>query len=177
MNFHSLLVLFYCVVFAGCAHSDSVATTRDGLFASLRGPETSEVLAYFQRIKTLSIEVLTAEHAAATQTLARQKSDAIRLKLALLLLLPNTPFKDEGRAAALAEEALNNKAADMKNLALLVVAVATEQKRQEERLQQLTLKLKEEEKRTDAAQQKLDALKSIEKDLINREQTKPLKVK
>jgi hypothetical protein len=52
-----------------------------------------------------------------------------------------------------------------------------EQKRQEERFQQLTLKLKEEEKRAEAAQQKLDALKSIEKDLINREQTKPLKVK
>ena len=180
MNFRPLLVLLYCAAFAGCAHSDNVAATRGSLFPALRGADATEVLAYYQRIKPLPADALAAEHAAASQTLAKQKSDVSRLKLALLLLLPNTPFKDESRAAALAEDVLNSKTVDMpnmKNLALLIVSVASEQKRQEERLQQLALKLKEEEKRAEAAQQKLDALKTIEKDLINREQTKPLKVK
>lgn len=147
---------------------------------TLRGADSAEALAYFQRIKGLSGDALAAEHAAASQALAKRRSDVNRLRLALLLILPRTAFKDEGRAMALANEVATNKAADapeMKHLALLLAAIANEQKQQEERLQQLVQKQKDDEKRADALQQKLDALKSIEKDLIQREQSKTLKAK
>jgi hypothetical protein len=190
MNVRPQLVfsLLLCALGLGaCAHQEQRAAPANGVWNSLstvsevlRGTDSAEVLAYFQRIKGLSGDALAAENAAVSQALAKRRSDVNRLKLALLLIMPRTAFKDEGRAAALANEVVNNKAADapeMKNLALLLAAIANEQKQQEERLQQLAQKQKEDEKRADALQQKLDALKSIEKDLIQREQTKTLKTK
>lgn len=181
------LIALYAAGLGGCAHPEQHATPTRGVWDNLstlsgshRGADVSEVLAYFQHIKTLSANALVTENAAAAQALSKQRSDSNRLKLALLLLLPNTAFKDEARAAALADEVLNNKTADaphLKNLALLVAAVANEQKRQDERFWQLAQKQKDDEKRADALQQKLDALKSIEKDLIKREETKTIKVK
>ncbi len=177
------LLALYAVGLGGCAQPAQRTTLWDNLStlpASFRGADSAEVLAYFQHLKALSGNALLAENTAAAQALSKQRSDSNRLKLALLLLLPNTAFKDEGRAAALADEVLNNKNADapqLKQLALLVASVANEQKRQEERYQQLAQKQKDDEKRADALQQKLDALKSIEKDLIKREDTKSIKVK
>ena len=178
------LIALYAVGLSGCAYSEQRATPSSGVWnnlsASLRGADSAEVLAYFQHIKTLSGNALVAENNAVVQALSKQRSDSNRLKLALLLILPNTAFKDETRAAALADEVLSNKSVDtpqLKNLALLIATLANEQKRQEERLQQLALKQKDDEKRADALQQKLDALKSIEKDLIKREETKTIKVK
>lgn len=181
------LIALYAAALGGCAHPEQRAAPARGVWDNLstlsglpRGADAVEVLAYFQHIKTLPATALAAENAAAAQALSKQRSDSNRLKLALLLLLPNTAFKDEARAAALADEVLNNKAADtphLKNLALLIAAVANEQKRQEERFLQLAQKQKDDEKRADALQQKLDALKSIEKDLIKREETKTIKVK
>lgn len=187
MNVRPLSQLLLCGLCLGaCAQLEQRAAPANGAWNSpataseAHGADSAEVLAYFQRIKGLSVEGLAAEHAAAAQALARRRSDVNRLKLALLLILPRTAFKDEGRAAALANEVVNNKAADapeLKNLALLLAAIANEQKQQEERLQQLAQKQKDDEKRAEALQQKLDALKSIEKDLIQREQTKTLKAK
>mgnify|MGYP000126633066 CR=1 FL=1 len=180
----SLLLCGLCL--GACAQLEQRATPANGAWNShataseTHGADSAEVLAYFQRIKGLSGDALAAEHAAASQALTKRRSDVNRLKLALLLSLPRTPFKDEGRAAALANEVANNKAADapeMKHLALLLAAIANEQKQQEERWQQLAQKQKDDEKRAEALQQKLDALKSIEKDLIQREQSKTQKVK
>jgi len=178
------LIALYAVGLSGCAYPEQRATPTSGVWdnlsGSLRGADSAEVLAYFQHIKALSANALVTENTAAAQALSKHRSDSNRLKLALLLLLPNTAFKDEARAAALADEVLSNKTADtpqLKHLALLVATFANEQKRQEERFQQLAQKQKDDEKRADALQQKLDALKSIEKDLIKREDTKSIKVK
>jgi len=184
MNDRTLLLLLLCGLCLGaCAQLEQRATPTNGAWSgpeAQHGADSTEVLAYFQRIKGLSGDALAAEHAAASQALAKRRSDVHRLKLALLLILPRTSFKDEGRAAALANEVANNKAADapeMKNLALLLATIATEQKQQDERWQQLAQKQKDDEKRAEALQQKLDALKNIEKDLIQREQSKTRKAK
>lgn len=185
LSFRTLLTLLALNIagLSGCAQPDQRANLWNNIStlpASFRSADSAELLAYFQHLKALSGNALVAENSAATQALSKQRSDSNRLKLALLLLLPNTAFKDEGRAAALADEVLNNKSADtpqLKHLALLVATVANEQKHQEERIQQLAQKQKDDEKRADALQQKLDALKSIEKDLIKREDTKSIKVK
>jgi len=184
MNVRPLSLLLCGLCLGACAQLEPRAAPANGAWNShvtaSETPHSAEVLAYFQRIKGLSVDALAAEHAVASQALAKRRSDLNRLKLALLLILPRTAFKDEGRAAALANEVANNKAVDapeMKNLALLLAAFANEQKQQEERLQQLAQKQKDDEKRAEALQQKLDALKSIEKDLIQREQTKSLKTK
>ena len=184
-TFALALLLSLGALIGGCANIEQAASSKADswsktpLFAT-KNNDVTALLSYSQRIRVLSAESLATEYALATQALAKQRSDSNRLKLALLLALPNAPFRDDSRAVALAEETLNNKASDsaeLKSLAQYIAAVAGEQKRQEDRFQQLSQKLKEEEKRSEALQQKLDALKSIEKDLINREQTKPMRVK
>lgn len=180
----SALMCVLAAYLSGCAIVESaqplnVENEKKPALLTAKANEVALVLAFFQRIRGLPADSLAAEYALATQALAKQRSDTNRLRLALLLSLPNTAFRDDGRATSLAEETLANKAmdAELKLLALYIAAVAGEQKRQEDRYQAISQKLKEEERRAEARQQKLDALKTIEKDLINREQTKPLRVK
>jgi hypothetical protein len=145
-----------------------------------RCADVADLLEYHQRIRTLGSDELATEYAAANHSLVKQKSDAARLRLAILLSVPGTPFRDDGRAAALAEEVVIRKNPDnssLRPLAALVAANASEQRRQEERSQKLGQRLQEEEKRADTLQQKLDGLKAIEKNLLNREPTKPVNVK
>lgn len=164
------------VLLAGCA---TPAGGGAGPGGSCRGGEVAELLAYPQRLRSLSAEELGAEHAAAVQALARQKSDVARLRLALLLLFPNTAFHDDARAQSLAEEVATrrNATGDLRPLAALIAGFAADQRRQEERAQRLAQKLLEEERRADALQQKLEGLKAIEKSLLNREPAKPVNVK
>ena len=185
INCPLVLLLLLAVLSGGCANLEQAASSKADCWSktplfALKNSDVTVLLNYYQRIRALSGESLAAEYALAAQALAKQRSDGNRLKAALLLTLPNASFRDDSRAAALAEETLNNKASDnaeLKTFAQYIAAVANEQKRQEDRYQQLSQRLKEEEKRSEALQQKLDAVKSIEKDLINREQTKPLRVK
>lgn len=169
---------------SGCAtKGDRLSPGSECLGRICLGPsggEAGELLAYNQRIRSLSPEELNSEYGMATQALARQKSDLNRLRTVLLLLQPNAPFRDDARAAALVDEVLGNRPTEnsaTKALAQLLGAMVNERRRQEERYQKLTQKLGEEEKRADALQQKLEALKTIEKNLINREQAPPLRVK
>lgn len=173
------------LLLAGCAAPSQMgvgtglgAETRFNAFC--RCADAAELLAYQQRIRAMSGEELAAEYTAASQTLAKQKSDMARLRLAMLLSLPGAAFRDDGRAVALADEVASRRNSDgggLRPLAALIAANAGEQRRQEERTQKLAQKLQEEEKRADALQQKLDGLKAIEKNLLNREPAKPVNVK
>lgn len=168
---------------SGCATPGVAgsASGESGHFANFcRCAGVSDLLTYQQRLRTMNGEELAVEHASAHQNLARQKSDGARLRLALLLSLPGTAFRDDVRAAVLAEEVIGRKSPDSSTLwplATLIAANAYEQRRQDERNQKLAQKLQEEEKRADALQQKLDGLKAIEKNLLNREPAKPVNVK
>lgn len=98
----------------------------------------------------------------------------------MLLSMPGAAFRDDTRAVALADEVVNRKGGEnaaLRPLAMMLAAVASEHRRQEERSQKLAQKLQEEEKRAEGLQQKLDGLKAIEKNLLNREPTKPVNVK
>ncbi len=169
------------VLLAGCATPGQPgAGAAEGRFTGFcRCADTADLLAYQQRLRALSGDELAAEYAAASQALARQKSDPARLRLALLLSLPGA-FRDDGRALSLADEVASRKGANeggLRALAALLAANAAERRQQEERSQKLAQKLQEEEKRADALQQKLDGLKAIEKNLLDRNPAKPVNVK
>ena len=180
-----MLPLILGALLGGCvAHVPAPPANLDkGIQPPLRlnkTNEVAEVLSFFQRIRAMSPDNLVAEYTLTLHALAMQRTDVNRLRLALLLSLPHTSFHDDSRAAALAEETITNKVSEnpeLKPLALYIAAVATEQKRQEERYQMIVQKFKEEERRAGSQQRKLDALKTIEKDLINREKVNPLGVK
>lgn len=178
------IVLGLLVLLGGCAAPGGQGNAGGDALIRLNGlcrcADVVELIGYHQRIRGMNGEELAAEYAAATQAFAKQKSDAARLRLAMLLSLPGASFRDDGRAVALAEELASRKGADsapLRALAALIAANVSEQRRQEDRNQKLSQRVQEEEKRADALQQKLDGLKAIEKSMLSREPTKPVNVK
>ncbi len=140
-------------------------------FVNKKDAETIDTLQYISRVRGLQGDELSREYSLAQQALAKQKTAANRIKLAFLMCLPYTSFKDDVRANALLAEVFEDKKdnGSIVNLAALLANQTYELKRQEERFQKSNQIMKDEQKRADQLQQKLDALKNIEKSIIQRE--------
>lgn len=120
--------------------------------------EIDEVLRYHQRIKKLNVAELSKEYEQISHSFAQNKSDLSRIQLALLLSLPNTAFHDEAAAYNLLKEwAKEHKVAPV-GLRGFGVLLST-----------LLEDLREKDKRNEALQKKLDAIKSMEKNLLQRD--------
>lgn len=132
--------------------------------------EAESLLLYHEHLRKLSSADLNREHEGVKQALAGSGSNGnfSRVRLAMLLSLPGAGFRDDGRALGLLEPMLKESAAsnEMRALAQLLYVLISERRRTEERL-------KDEQRKTEGLQQKLDALKSIEKSLLEREPGKP----
>jgi hypothetical protein len=106
------------------------------------------------------------------------KSDWKRLQYGYLLLLPNHKQHDVLRALSALEPLARdsrNLDAELRPLAGLLYAVAVEQQRLEDAFDQSQQKLREEQRRADAAEQKatqalikLDTLRAVEQNLYRR---------
>lgn len=112
------------------------------------------------------------------QAFNHDKSDWRRLQYGYLLLLPNHKQHDVLRALAVLEPVTrDNRAGDaeLRPLAGLLFAMAGEQQRLEDALEQSQQKLREEQRRADVAEQratqafiKLDTLRALEQNLYRR---------
>ena len=191
-------VLLLCgLLFGGCSYVksryDASARQATGQPSNVDG-----YLAYFRYTSSLSGEELKKEYTVVNQAYVKTKNDNSRLQLAFLLSLPNTGFRDDSRALSLLKEFLANKANDssqLKDFALLLSAYIAEHKRQEEKLKTeqsrneeleqkiegLNDKLKTEQthseelgQKLEELEQKLEALKGIEKSIIERQQSQPV---
>lgn len=120
--------------------------------------EALALLADLQRLVLASPDEQKRELAAASQALSRQRSDAARLRLGMLQSLP-TSTADEARALATLDPLVKQGSGAPRMLATLLVAQLTERQRL----------LREERRRADDLQQKLDALKALERSLLGRE--------
>lgn len=118
--------------------------------------DLESLLLYFQYIKGLTGAELGKEHDNARQAYARARSEINRVRLAMVLSQPNTPFSDGPRALELLEPSAKNQRAPLHGLAFLLSAYILEQKRLDGNVQDL--------------QNKLDALKSLERSLSERDQ-------
>ena len=119
--------------------------------------DLDSLLLYFQHLKKLSGAELGKEHDSVSQAYARTRSEFDRVRLAMVLSLPNSPFRDEPRALELLDPMAKNRQAALHGLAFLLSAQIQEQKRLDGSVQSL--------------QGKLDALKSLERSLTEREQS------
>jgi hypothetical protein len=120
-------------------------------------PVTSDaenLLAYYQQMRTLSGSDLGREHEIARKAYARSRTEFNRVRFAMMLSLPNTPFNDNGRALELLEPISRNPNGQLHGLAVLLVAHLQERRRLDSSVQGL--------------QKKLDALKSLERSMIER---------
>ena len=122
--------------------------------APLPASDAESLLLYFQHIRKLSGADLSREHEAARQAYARSRTDFSRLRLAMVLSLPDTGFYDDTRALDLCDTVAKHEGGRLQGLALLLGSYLQEQKRLTASAQGL--------------QQKLDALRSLERSMIER---------
>jgi hypothetical protein len=116
------------------------------------------LLADLQRFGALSNDELRREIAAATQALARQRTDLNRIRLAVLYTLLRASPQDDQRALQLFENVAKNApaASPMRQLAAVLPAQVVERQRA----------VHDEQQKADAAIQKLEALRAMERSLL-----------
>jgi hypothetical protein len=116
------------------------------------------LLADLQRYVSDSSEDLKRELAGANAALARTRSDVNRIRMAMLLTMPAAGPPDDARALSLLEPLVSKTgtSSPLKQLATLLYAQIVERARI----------VREEQKRTAAAQEKLDALRAVERSLL-----------
>jgi hypothetical protein len=116
------------------------------------------LLVDLQRYAVEAGEDLRRELAAANLALTRTRSDANRIRLAMLLTLPTAGPPDDARALSLLEPIVgrSGNASPMKQIASLLYAQITERARS----------VREEQRKSAVAQEKLDALRAVERSLL-----------
>lgn len=128
--------------------------------------ELDSVLQYYTRIRQLSGAALRKEQDVQRQAFAKDKSDLVRIQFALALSVPNNTDVDDARVVTLLDPLVKDAGtenASLRNLALLVTTLVGDNRKLNDSVMSLKQKLKDEQKETDALEQKLEALKSLEK--------------
>ena len=121
--------------------------------------QVAELLGYYQRVAGLGLEDQKRELATATQAFNRERSNANRVRLALMYSIPGTAMQDDARAAQLLEPIAAGNGA-LRQLAGLVHAQVTDRVKTQ--------------KRADQLKDQVEQLRAIEKDLVERgSQTPP----
>jgi isochorismate hydrolase len=116
------------------------------------------LVADLQRYGTLSPDEQKRERDAATQALARQRTDANRIRLAVLYTIARTSPQDDQRALQLFENVAKNAAPNspIRHLAAVLQTQVVERQRA----------VHDEQQKADAAIQKLEALRAMERSLL-----------
>lgn len=180
----SAIVLSTAVaILSGCAVEDLFTKPEpDPRPANLQEPEpvviktastSDKLLLYYRRVVGLPKERLQEELRAA-ESRAKQGGDwEARLQYALLLLHPETPFRDTVKASALLEGLEKEKAETpdeylLLSLSRLLRGILEEERKAFDSKQTLARKLEASEKELHHVRDQINALKSIEKSLYER---------
>ncbi len=115
--------------------------------------QVAELLSYYQRVAGLGLEDQKRELATATQVFNRERSNASRVRLALVYAIPGTALQDDARAAQLLEPIASGNGALRQFAGLVHAQVADRLKAQ---------------KRADQLKDQVEQLRAIEKQLIER---------
>ena len=152
----AMLMAVIPLLAAGCEalRTDTAAVTpaQPWMKASGRYPasDSESLLMYFEYVRKLPAPDLAREHDAVRQLFAESRSDFNRVRYAMVLSVPGAAFGDDARAQEVLDPLLKNPDAALHNVAFVANAQIQEQRRGK------------------GLQQKLDALKALEKNLIER---------
>jgi hypothetical protein len=113
--------------------------------------DSASLLLYFEFVRKLPPAEFAKEHETVRQLHATANSDFVRVRYAMLLSVPATPVSDDARALEVLDPLVKNTNRGLHALAFTLSAQIQEQKRSQ------------------ALQQKLDALMSLEKSLLERD--------
>ena len=176
------MLVTIAVALPGCAVFRSIETgkTEPWVKPGMSQPanDLESLLLYFAHIKELPAAELGNEHDNARLAFTEKQSDFNRVRLAMLLSLPNTEFYDNPGASDLLDPMLRNEDSILRGLALLISVDLQERRRLDGRVQSLQQNVKSLQQNVQGLQQnmqglqqKLDALKSLEKSMTEREQS------
>jgi hypothetical protein len=139
---------------AGCVSTPPEATVKTAPGIARPVSESETLLTYYQNLRMLSGADLAREHEAARAAYARARSDPNRVRYAMVLTLPGAAFQDDARALEMLDPVAKNPNGQLQPLAQLLATHLQERKRLDANAH--------------ALQQKLDALRSLERNMIER---------
>ncbi len=148
--------------------------------------EVEKLLLYLERLRDLGPLELSREYEQVRQNFQSDRSEYLRMQLAVLSSWPNTGFRDDTRALNLLEYFLKDQSARSQGLRAFAVYLnssileqrkldesaktsAQKLKDEQRRADVMETKLREEQRRSEQLESKLEALKAIEKSLMERE--------
>jgi hypothetical protein len=133
--------------------------------------QMDDMMEFYDTARKQSPAELAQVYEKVKQNFVHNKSDANRARLVLLLILPNTSIRDVNSAIHLLNEWPRDgkPASNLQSFRNLLVSLLAEQQRLHHSVEELSQKLKEEQKRLETLKSQIDAIKSMEKNLILRE--------
>ena len=133
--------------------------------------QMEDMMQYYDSLRKQPPAELARVYDKVKQNFVQNKSDANRTRLVLLLILPNTSFRDITSALYLLNEWPRDAKpiTGLQSFRNLLMALLAEQQRLTHNMDELSLKLKEEQKRVEILQKQIEAIKNMEKNLILRE--------
>jgi hypothetical protein len=161
----AVAALVCLLALTGCANWWPGVFPSSGGDSSVRDERESrqvvELIGYVQRVAALPAEEQQRELNASSQIFSKDRGAYGRVRLALLLSLPGTAFGDDTKAAGLLEPLASKEAGAgaMQQFAGLLYAQVNERLREQRRATQF--------------KEQLDALKEVERKIIEREQARP----
>lgn len=164
----------WLALLAGCAGlprsgSDAAVTESGAPAWSAPADEVAGLLDYFHRLANAAPEEQRKALASAQAEFDEQAGEAQRLRLALVLALPRAPWRDDGRLLALLaplDPSAGQPSSPRRDLAgLLLRLVAERQRLAKDEQRRHETALRDEQRKSQELQQKLDALRSIDRDL------------
>lgn len=181
------------IVLGGCAtpgpaaqHDDTTAIAQPACFAPMMkredtgqeaGAGVSSLLGYARQVRTQPEALQRREVQRAEQALVRRHGAAERLRLGLLLLLPETGFRDVSRARRLLEQTAQTGGSEEQQGLSEILLVLLDERDAEQRAHWSIARQWQHERRTrETLQRKLDALKAIEETLIERKRPESLRL-
>lgn len=173
MNRAWLPLLLIAILF-GCETMDSPRTSRPWLAAvNPARSENDRLLDYYRRVTQLKPPDISREYENVKKAFEKQPGDSRRIQLSMLLSLPGTTFRDDTAALALLQSWTRDKRNDdsaLRPLAAMMQSYLQDLRRTDDALQTQNSKLRDEQRRAEALQQKLEALLEMEMKMIEREQ-------
>jgi hypothetical protein len=173
----ALLSTTGCTAYKIKDNSATSPATSPSEFAKVEFPsptnDAETLVQYAAYLRRLNATDLNREHETLKQNVAKSKTDLSRAQLGMIYALPGLALRDDTKALSILE-ALGKEASSsvVRNFALLLLGFVADNKRLDEGTQALNTKLKDEQKQSAELQQKLEALKSIEKSLSERDRSK-----
>ena len=133
--------------------------------------EVAALLANHERLATLKAEEQRREFLGAQAAYERTANDTTRLNLALAMLLPRAPWRDDARVQSLLsgiDAARGEQPSARHDLAQLLLRLVAERQRaqrdEQRKADQFVHQLREERRKIEEMQQKIESLRTIDRE-------------